>query len=140
MLSSHSCFVTVIALAFLPLPPGNRHLLPAWLITDIFYLSSIPPDPPKPDNSFEVRRSEIPSTPPCCPPSNRSDNNSGMRHSEALKGLFTQVLRICKCQELVKPGAVALGGTKVKANASLERNRTYEKLEKEKRELDALVE
>jgi transposase len=62
------------------------------------------------------------------------------RHLEALKGLFTQVLQLCKRQGLVKLGAVALDGTKIKANAALDRNRTYEKLEKEKRELDALVE
>lgn len=62
------------------------------------------------------------------------------RHFEALKDLFTQVLQLCKRQGLVKLGAVALDGTKVKANAALDRNRTYENLEKEKRELDALVE
>lgn len=61
------------------------------------------------------------------------------RHVESLKGLFTQALQLCKRQGLVKLGAVALDGTKVKANAALERNRTYEKLEKEKEELDALV-
>ena len=62
------------------------------------------------------------------------------RHFEALKDLFTQVLQLCKRRGLVKLGAVALDGTKVKANAALDRNRTYEKLEKEKRELDAVVE
>lgn len=62
------------------------------------------------------------------------------RHFEALKGLFTQVLRLCKRQGLVKLGAVALDGTKVKANAALDRNRTYEELEREKRELEAVVE
>ena len=62
------------------------------------------------------------------------------RRLEALKDLFTQVLRLCKRQGLVKLGAVSLDGTKVKANAALERNRTYEKLEKEKQEIEALVE
>ena len=61
------------------------------------------------------------------------------RHFAALMGLFTQVLSLCKRQGLVKLGAVALDGTKVKANAALERNRTHEKLMKEKEELDALV-
>ena len=62
------------------------------------------------------------------------------RHREALKGLFRQVLQLCKRQGLVKLGAVALDGTKVKANAAPERNRTYGWLEREKSELDQKVE
>lgn len=61
------------------------------------------------------------------------------RHIEALKDLFTQVLRLCKRQGLVKLGAVALDGTKVKANAALDRNRTFEQLEKEADALDELA-
>src|SRR3989304_4088024 len=62
------------------------------------------------------------------------------RHFEALKEIFTQTVRLCKRQGLVKLGAVALDGTKVKANAALDRNRTYEKLEKEKQDRAALGE
>src|SRR5919202_725212 len=48
------------------------------------------------------------------------------RHTEALKGLFTDILRLCKEAGLVKVGVVALDGTKMAADAALEANRTYE--------------
>lgn len=44
---------------------------------------------------------------------------------EELAVLFTQVLRLCAEAGLVKVGVVALDGTKVKASASLDANRTY---------------
>ena len=47
------------------------------------------------------------------------------RHTEALKGLFTDILRLCKEAGLVKVGVVALDGTKIAADAALEANRTY---------------
>lgn len=50
---------------------------------------------------------------------------------EALRGLFLQVLRLCREGGLVKAGAVALDGTKMKANAALSANRDYEHLRKE---------
>ena len=52
-------------------------------------------------------------------------------HQEELAALFTQVLRLCGEAGLVKVGTVAVDGTKVKANASLAANRTYEHLEAE---------
>lgn len=52
-------------------------------------------------------------------------------HREALAGLFTAVLRLCREAGLVKVGVVALDGTKVKANAALSANRSYEHLEEE---------
>ena len=52
-------------------------------------------------------------------------------HEEALKGLFLEVLRLCKEGGLVKAGAIALDGTKMKANAALSANRDYEHLKKE---------
>jgi transposase len=55
----------------------------------------------------------------------RKDNGS------ALKDLFNQVLKLCKEAGLVKVGVVALDGSKVKANAALESNRTYEHIEQE---------
>jgi transposase len=48
------------------------------------------------------------------------------RHTEALKGLFTDILRLCKEAGLVKVGVVALDGTKMAADAALDANRTYE--------------
>ncbi len=47
------------------------------------------------------------------------------RHGEALKGLFVQVLRLCRAAGLVKLGHVALDGTKVKANASKHKAMSY---------------
>jgi transposase len=55
----------------------------------------------------------------------RKDNGS------ALEDLFKQVLKLCKEAGLVKVGIVALDGSKVKANAALEANRTYEHIEQE---------
>lgn len=48
-----------------------------------------------------------------------------------LKDLFNQVLKLCKAAGLVKVGVVALDGSKVKANAALEANRTYGHIEQE---------
>jgi transposase len=53
------------------------------------------------------------------------------RHSEALAGLFTDILRLCKEAGLVKVGVVALDGTKMAADAALEANRTYETIRSE---------
>jgi transposase len=53
------------------------------------------------------------------------------RHSEGLKGLFTDILRLCKEAGLVRVGVVALDGTKMAADAALEANRTYESIRKE---------
>ncbi len=49
-------------------------------------------------------------------------------HEEALKGLFLEVLRLCRECGLVKAGAISLDGTKMKANAALSANRDYEHL------------
>src|SRR3954469_14323987 len=53
------------------------------------------------------------------------------RHGEALKGLFTDILRLCKEAGLVKVGVVALDGTKMAADAALDANRTYETIRAE---------
>jgi transposase len=53
------------------------------------------------------------------------------RHSEPLKGLFTDILRLCREAGLVKVGLVALDGTKIAADAALEANRTYETIRSE---------
>ena len=62
------------------------------------------------------------------------------RHLSALSGLFLQGLRLCKQAGLVKLGHVALDGTKIQANASLYKNRTYEKLSEQERQLVQQVE
>ena len=49
----------------------------------------------------------------------------------AIRELFNQVLKLCKEAGLVKVGVVALDGSKLKANAALEANRTYEHIERE---------
>ena len=56
-------------------------------------------------------------------------------HEKALEGLFAEVLRLCAAAGLVKAGVVALDGTKMKGNASLSANRTYESLKEETRRM-----
>jgi transposase len=47
------------------------------------------------------------------------------RHTEALSGLFLQVLRLCQAAGLVKLGHVAVDGTKLKANANRHKAMSY---------------
>lgn len=49
----------------------------------------------------------------------------------ALAELFKQILKLCKEAGLLKVGIVVLDGSKVKANAALEANRTYGHIEQE---------
>lgn len=56
-------------------------------------------------------------------------------YEEELAGLFTQVLRLCRRAGLVRVGVVALDGTKIKASAALEANRTHETIEGEVRRI-----
>lgn len=53
------------------------------------------------------------------------------RHRRDLEVLFVEVLKLCHAAGLVRLGVVALDGTKVKANAALDANRTAESLEGE---------
>jgi transposase len=46
------------------------------------------------------------------------------RHAERMTGVFLQVLELCREAGLVRLGVVALDGTKVKADAALDANRT----------------
>lgn len=46
------------------------------------------------------------------------------RHAERMKSVFVQVLELCREAGLIRLGLVALDGTKVKANAALDANRT----------------
>ncbi len=61
------------------------------------------------------------------------------RHLVALGRLFFQALKLCQAAGLVKLGHVALDGTKMAANASLYKNRTYEKLTEREKQLAAEV-
>ena len=61
------------------------------------------------------------------------------KHLQALQNLFPQVLLLCRKSGLVKAGVIALDGTKVKGNASLGKNRTYEQLCKEEKQLQKRV-
>jgi transposase len=53
------------------------------------------------------------------------------RHETALAGLFTQVLALCRRAGLVKVGIVAIDGTKISANASMDSNRSFEQIARE---------
>ncbi len=52
-------------------------------------------------------------------------------NEQALAACFTEVLRLCAAAGLVRVGVVALDGTKVEANASLQANRSREAIEAE---------
>jgi transposase len=49
-------------------------------------------------------------------------------HESAIAGLFAQVLAVCARSGLLRPGLVAIDGTKLNANASRDANRTAEQL------------
>jgi len=52
-------------------------------------------------------------------------------HETAIASLFGQVLAVCAKQGLLRPGLVAIDGTRMVANASREANRTAEKVAEE---------
>jgi len=53
------------------------------------------------------------------------------RHEAALADLFSSVLSLCKEAGLVKVGVIAIDGTKIAANASLDANHSYERIVRE---------
>jgi transposase len=53
------------------------------------------------------------------------------RHADRMRAVFLAVLELCREAGLVRLGLVALDGTKVKANAALDANRTARRLEAE---------
>jgi transposase len=61
-------------------------------------------------------------------------------HLGALKGLFLQILLLCKEANLVKLGHVALDGTKIKANASKHKAMSYGRMHEKEKELERQVE
>jgi transposase len=53
------------------------------------------------------------------------------RHVDRMKSVFLHVLELCREAGLIRLGLVALDGTKVKANAALEANRTASTIEEQ---------
>jgi transposase len=62
------------------------------------------------------------------------------RFRKELKGLFRQVLEMCRQAGLVRLGHVSLDGTKVRANASKHKAMTYERLLTKRHLLEAEIE
>jgi transposase len=54
-----------------------------------------------------------------------------VRHERALADLFGEVLGLCGSAGLVRVGVVAIDGTKVSANASIDANSSYEQIARE---------
>jgi transposase len=61
------------------------------------------------------------------------------RHLEALGELFVQALRLCRQARLVGLGALALDGTKLRANASRHKAMSYERMVKAEAQLEAEI-
>lgn len=61
-------------------------------------------------------------------------------HLPALKGLFLQVVKLCRKAGLVKLGHIALDGTRVKANASKHKAMSYGRMKTEEARLQAEIE
>ena len=59
------------------------------------------------------------------------------RHLEALAGLFVQSLDLCRRAGMVRLHALALDGTKLRANASRRKAMSYERMVKAEKDLDA---
>jgi len=72
-------------------------------------------------------------------PDFRTVSDFRKRHLEALKGLFVQVLQLCRGAGLVKLGHVALDGTKIRANASKHKSMSYGRMKQAEPKLAAEV-
>ena len=73
-------------------------------------------------------------------PDFRTISDFRKRHLKALAGLFQQVLKLCRQAGLVKLGHVALDGTKIKANAGLNKAMSYGRMKQVEPKLAAEVE
>jgi transposase len=69
-------------------------------------------------------------------PDYRSIARFRARHLDALAELFCQALRLCKKAGLVKMGALAIDGTKLRANASRHKAMSYERMGKAEAQLE----
>jgi transposase len=54
-----------------------------------------------------------------------------VRHEVALADLFGEVLGLCEAAGLVQVGVIAIDGTKIQANASMDANRSYRQIAEE---------
>src|SRR5712691_4620685 len=72
-------------------------------------------------------------------PDYRSIARFRARHLEALGALFVQALRLCRQAKLVGLGALALDGTKLRANASRHKAMSYERMGKAEAQLEAEI-
>jgi transposase len=72
-------------------------------------------------------------------PDYRSIARFRARHLQALGELFVQALRLCKRAKLVGLGALALDGTKLRANASRHKAMSYERMVKAEARLEAEI-
>ncbi len=72
-------------------------------------------------------------------PDFRTISDFRKRHLAALSGLFVQVLKLCREAGLVKLGHVALDGTKIKANAGINKAMSYGRMQRAEQELAAEV-
>ena len=70
-------------------------------------------------------------------PDHRSIARFRKRHLAALGELFVQTLRLCRQAQLVGLGALALDGTKLRANASRHKAMSYERMVKAEAQLEA---
>lgn len=61
------------------------------------------------------------------------------RHLDALKGLFIEVLGLCRRAGMVRLGRVALDGSKVRANASRRKAMSYKRMTEREADLQAEV-
>ncbi len=59
-------------------------------------------------------------------PDHRTIARFRAEHTEAIRGVLVQVLRLCSAAGLVRLGSVAIDGTKIGADAALDANRTRE--------------
>ena len=72
-------------------------------------------------------------------PDYRSIARFRRRHLHALGELFVAALRLCKQADMVSLGALALDGTKLRANASRHKAMSYERMVKREGELDVEI-
>jgi transposase len=72
-------------------------------------------------------------------PDYRSIARFRVRHLAALGELFVQALRLCRQASLVGLGALALDGTKLRANASRHKAMSYERMAKTEARLEAEI-
>jgi len=72
-------------------------------------------------------------------PDFRTINTFRKRHLKEFRDLFVQVLQLCREAGLVKLGTIAVDGTKIKANASIHKAMSYERMKKEETRLQAEI-